>query len=268
MSRSRRTERAERRSRARQAAGDRPPAESRRAAADTRRATIPATRGRAPARRWIVLVLVIVAAAAAIAIVARGMPSGTTAVAPATSGPSSSPRPESTVSLDPATSVSGLVEGPALAPFEAGAPDATVGQPIPGISGAGFDGQPIAVRPDDGRPKIVIFLTHWCSHCQAEVPRIQSWLDAEGAPSTVDLYAVSSFATPERPNYPPDAWLQREHWSVPTIVDDGGSSVAHAYGLNAFPYWVFVRADGTVARRASGELTIEDLERTIDQLVG
>jgi hypothetical protein len=100
------------------------------------------------------------------------------------------------------------------------------------------------------------------------VPRVQSWLDGGGGPSTVDLYAVSTFANPERPNHPPDAWLARERWTVPTAVDDGASSIARAFGLNAFPYWVFVRADGTVAARASGELSIEQLGQAIAGLGG
>ena len=38
----------------------------------------------------------------------------------------------------------------------------------------------------DGRPKIVVFLAHWCPHCQAEVPRLVDWFGENGVPDDVD----------------------------------------------------------------------------------
>ena len=48
-------------------------------------------------------------------------------------------------------------------------------------------------------------------------------------------------------------------------MDETGS-VGDAYGLPAFPYWVFVNADGTVAGRLTGELTTDQLEQIIGSL--
>ena len=89
-----------------------------------------------------------------------------------------------------------------------------------------------------------------------------SWLDAKGMPAGVDLISVATAIDPNRPNYPPDAWLAREHWSVPVIVDADGR-IATRYGLTAFPFWVAVRADGTVAQRLTGELTPEQLDALV-----
>ena len=71
---------------------------------------------------------------------------------------------------------------------------------------------------------------------------------------------------PSRPNFPPDAWLDREGWTLPVIVDTD-DSIAATYGLTAYPFWVFVGADGTVIRRAAGEMSITDLEATLGSLV-
>ena len=107
--------------------------------------------------------------------------------------------------------------------------------------------------------------TYRCPHCQAEVPVVQDWVNGGGLPDDIQLISVSTAIDPNRPNYPPDAWLEREGWTAPVIVDESGA-VADAYGLSAFPFWVFVNADGTVAGRMSGELTVPQLEQIIGVL--
>lgn len=147
------------------------------------------------------------------------------------------------------------------------ASDPAVGAPIPELRGKAFGGNEVAITRD-GRAKVVIFVAHWCPHCQNEVPVVARWLDAGNKPDSVDVYAVSTAATPDRPNWPPSAWLQREHWPVPTLADDRRSQAAAAYGLNAFPYFVFVKADGTVAARTTGELPVDELEQLVQALAG
>jgi thiol-disulfide isomerase/thioredoxin len=156
------------------------------------------------------------------------------------------------------------ITGDALPAYASGSSDAAVGMSAPVISGASFDGRPAAIAAD-GRPKVVLFLAHWCEHCQAEVPLVQEWIDGGGLPGDVDIVSVATSIDPSYPNYPPDAWLEREGWTVPVIVDPT-NSVAASYGLSAFPFWTFIRADGTVGGRLSGELSIRDLETIIDGL--
>jgi thiol-disulfide isomerase/thioredoxin len=138
------------------------------------------------------------------------------------------------------------------------AEDPAVGRAIPLVAGSSFDGVPVQIEAD-GRPKILLFLAHWCSHCQAEVPVVQRWLDAGRLPVAVDLISIATSIDPTRPNYPPDAWLARQHWTAPVIVDPR-EDVAARYGLGAFPYWVAVAADGTVTQRLTGELTEGQLD--------
>jgi thiol-disulfide isomerase/thioredoxin len=144
-----------------------------------------------------------------------------------------------------------------------GGSDPTVGTAAPEISGEDFGGNPISIEADR-RPKAIIFLAHWCSHCQAEVPVIQEWLDAQGAPADVDLYSVATAIDPTQPNYPPDAWLEREGWTPPVLVDDQAETAGQAFGVSGFPFFVFVDAEGNVTARATGELPIADLEAYLD----
>ena len=168
--------------------------------------------------------------------------------------------PSDTVSIDSQTGEV-RVAGAALTPYSPGTTDASVGRPIPELRGYSFDNQPITVTPA-GDAKIVIFVAHWCNHCQAEVPRIVDWLAAGRLPG-VQLVAVSSGVDANAPNYPPSEWLEREDWAIPTITDDIDGTAAQAFGLTGYPYFVAVRADGTVAVRASGEQPLEQLQAMI-----
>ena len=143
------------------------------------------------------------------------------------------------------------------------AADPAVGTRAPTISGQTFDGSPVSIS-NDARPKVVVFLAHWCSHCQAEVPRLQSWFGQNGMPSDVEVVAVATGTSPERGNYPPGDWLRGEGWSVPTILDDAQNGAAQAYGLTSFPFFVVLDADGKVVVRASGELDESSWERLLE----
>jgi cytochrome c biogenesis protein CcmG/thiol:disulfide interchange protein DsbE len=135
-----------------------------------------------------------------------------------------------------------------------GGSDSGVGEAIPTIEGESFDGSAITIAPGGGKGQVIMGVAHWCPHCQAEVPRIQEWLDEDGMPTDVNLVAVATANDPSRVNYPAGDWLRKEGWSVPTIVDDEEGTAAKAIGLSAFPFFVVVDADGKVVLRTSGEL--------------
>jgi len=169
-------------------------------------------------------------------------------------------------SSEPIGSEFGTVEvtGDDLAPFGADGADPAVGVQAPELTGADFDGSAVAVE-HDGQPRAVIFLAHWCPHCQAEVPRVQAWLASGGGVEGVDLVSVATSMNSAQPNFPPSEWLEREGWSVPVILDDKDSSAYRAYGAGGFPYYVFLDKDGNVVRRSSGELDIATLEAYLQE---
>lgn len=151
------------------------------------------------------------------------------------------------------------VVGSSLPPLRAGSADTAVGMKVPEVRGVNFDGNPISIV-DDGRAKAIVLLAHWCPHCQREVSSVAPWLERSGGVEGVDVYAVSTLANTRQPNWPPSAWLEREHWPTPVVVDDAENSVADSFGLVGTPMWVFVRPDGTVARRVSGAMGVEVLQ--------
>jgi cytochrome c biogenesis protein CcmG/thiol:disulfide interchange protein DsbE len=156
------------------------------------------------------------------------------------------------------------VTGAPLPSFPDSTRDPAVGMPAPDVRGSTFAGRPMAIV-HDARPKLVMFVAHWCPHCQREVPLLASWLRSNGMPQGVDLYTVATGTTPDRPNYPPSAWLQREGWTVPTMADDDNDRAAAAFGISAYPFFVAVDGSGKVVARTSGELSISKFQTLLDQ---
>jgi thiol-disulfide isomerase/thioredoxin len=160
---------------------------------------------------------------------------------------------------DEPTSVPGLpqtqpveVTGTALSEFVPDAPDSAVGTVAPTLSGSGFDGSPIVVKP--GRPTLVIFLAHWCSHCRREVPLLTQWQTNGGVPDGVDVIGVATGTSTSAPNYPPSQWLADENFPFPVMADNDAFAAATAYGVSGYPYFVILDSNGEVVQRASGEI--------------
>ena len=147
------------------------------------------------------------------------------------------------------------VSGAALPEYEpGGGADPAVGQTIPEVTGQSFDGSPVEIR-NDGRAKLIVFVAHWCPHCQKEIPLLADYLDSNSLPGGVDLYTVSTGVGSNKPNYPPSAWLEKEGWTVKTLADSEDGKAAEAFGLSAYPYFVAADASGKVMVRTSGEIS-------------
>jgi thiol-disulfide isomerase/thioredoxin len=145
--------------------------------------------------------------------------------------------------------------------------DPALGMVAPTVAGSDFDGSPAGITPGDG-PQLVIFLAHWCPHCQAEVPVISPYLASDQVPDGLTSVAVSTAVNSSRDNYPPSEWLEEEGWPTPVIRDDGDSTVAKAYGLSAYPYFVVLDEEGAVAGRTSGEMPVEQFDAFLRTSLG
>lgn len=150
------------------------------------------------------------------------------------------------------------ITGESLVRFTSPDNDPAVGSPIPEISGADFDGTPVTITRD-GRAKVIMFMAHWCSVCRREVPVIVDWLPGAVIPANVDLVMVSTGVDRTQVNYPPSEWLQKEGWTLPVLLDDAAHRVGAAFGLSAYPYFVFVDSEGNVVARFTGGLPPETL---------
>ncbi len=143
--------------------------------------------------------------------------------------------------------------------------DAAVGTPAPVLVGEGYDGDVINVDATESGPIMLVFLAHWCPHCNAEMPRIQQLVDEGRIPEGVNVIAVSTGLNPSAPNFPPDTWLDDMNWTLPTLVDgidlESDSYIAAtAFGVSGFPLIALIDADGNLAARWTGERSIDEIE--------
>lgn len=201
---------------------------------------------RRPGRAWLWGAVVAVVVAAGVVA----------AVASANDGSGISGHGRSTRTVEVASRVT--VRGAALPTLPDSGSDPAVGRPAPTLVGVTFTGAPLTVT-DTGQPHAVVFVAHWCPHCQAEVPRIVGL--ARSGQITVPVIGVATGTDPAAPNYPPSAWLAREHWPFPVLVDTSRGTAATAFGLPAYPFLVFVDAHGAVAGRITGEIAASDLAK-------
>jgi thiol-disulfide isomerase/thioredoxin len=148
------------------------------------------------------------------------------------------------------------------------ATDPAVGAAIPTLSGTSLlTGGPVTVT-NDGKPKVLLFVAHWCPHCQREVPLLAGDLNKTPLPAGVEMYTISTGVNASAPNYPPSQWLTGVKWPTPVIADDANSSAAQAFGLSAYPYFVFVDAQNHVVARSSGEMPLPDFRTAAGRLSG
>lgn len=154
-----------------------------------------------------------------------------------------------------------IVAGIALVAVAATSDDdggSEVGEPAPALEGTdALTGEALTI-PSEGA-KLVVFLAHWCPHCQAEVPLLVDWIDSGGVPEGVEVYGVATSNDPNADNFPADEWLEREGWAQPTLLDED-DSMAAAYGVEGFPYLAFVDESGEIVETLSGEQPIAEVE--------
>jgi cytochrome c biogenesis protein CcmG/thiol:disulfide interchange protein DsbE len=150
-------------------------------------------------------------------------------------------------------------EGEMLSRLEDPDNDPARGKLAPVVNGFGFDGAPLTITPT-GKPMLVVFLAHWCPHCNAEIPRLIEWKDSGAMPGDLEVIGVSTGARDDAPNWPPSQWVVDKAWPWPVMADSEDQGAALAYGVSGYPGLILLNGDGKVLARRSGEASIEDLK--------
>ena len=209
-----------------------------------------------PAPRQKSMVIIAVAVVAVVALLALVAVVATSSTEESTSGDNGS---AAGVNIRETAPV--VVSGAALLPMPDNGTDLSIGAVAPRVEGLSFTGGGVSILPGSV-PMVVLFVAHWCPHCQKEVPLVGAWAKG-GTRNGVAVRAVSTSTSKDNPNFPPSAWLALENFTIPTLLDDEAGTVANAYGLTNFPFFVALDGSGKVVARTSGEIT----EVEFDQLV-
>ena len=213
---------------------------------------------------------VVVVAAAIVAVSTSGSSPTDTTVAttlPASDSttPGNSPAPDS---VPPAEYQPVRITGNALPPMPEAGVDAGIGAMVPVVNGYNFNGDAVSLDiAASGKPTMVVFLAHWCPHCNREIPRILEWAATNGVPEGLRIVGVATGSRNDYPNWPPSAWLTDMEWRWEKLADTQDGQVFGAYGGTSFPTMVLVGPDGTLKNRFSGEVEIADLDRLVREFV-
>ena len=112
---------------------------------------------------------------------------------------------------------------------------------------------------------MIVFLAHWCPHCNAEVPRLLDWKNSGAVPAELNVIGVATAASASSANYPPAEWFSNKGWEWPVMVDEiagrrRGRQGRRGVRRHGWPYFVIVGADGMVKARVSGEIEVAELQ--------
>ena len=161
------------------------------------------------------------------------------------------------------------VSGKVLEQFDsAKSPDPAVGVVAPVLEGKDFQGNPVVVDATKTGPVMLVFLAHWCPHCNREVPRLNTWKHSGQVPAELHVIGVTTAVSKTSPNYPPAQWISDKGWEWPVLADqstgDGTAGIAAgAMGASGWPYFVIIGKDGKVKVRVSGEVEVADLQKIV-----
>ena len=157
------------------------------------------------------------------------------------------------------------VVGDVLSPLGDGngnpASDAAMGKTAPTLNGYTFAGNPVSITPGaSAQPIMLVFLAHWCPHCNREVPRLIDWQEQGLVPEGLRVIGVTTASRNDQANWPPSDWIEEMKWPFEVFVDSEAGDAANAYGVDGFPFIAMVNAEGKIVGRHSGELELADLD--------
>lgn len=150
------------------------------------------------------------------------------------------------------------VDGDLLAPFTSTDGDPAVGVAAPVVSGESFDGSPIVIGGETDAPTLVVFLAHWCPHCNDEIPVLVGMENDGLMPDGLDVVGVSTAVQADADNFPPSDWIVDNDWPWPVLADDEELAAIASMGGTSFPFAVVLDSDGTVLARRAGGASAED----------
>lgn len=138
--------------------------------------------------------------------------------------------------------------------------DPAIGVVAPDVVGTSFDGTPVTITAD-GTPRVIMFVAHWCPHCQREIPAVKALIDAGDVPEGLEIVVVSTAVREGEPNYPPQTWLEGEGWPGPIMRDSADLETLFAFGAGGFPFSVYLDSEHRVVARSAGELPADILSQ-------
>ena len=161
------------------------------------------------------------------------------------------------------------VAGEALPQLPESGTDPAVGKAAPTLTGYDLFGRPVTIDPgSDGKATMVVFLAHWCPHCNREVPVLNEWKAKNLVPANLRVVGITTASRPDQANWPPSKWIVAMKWPFDQFADSEKQDASAAYGVGGYPFLTFIDAAGNVTSRTSGEVPVEDITKAANAAAG
>lgn len=187
------------------------------------------------------------------------------AVALGTSGGSSDTTTDTVVTVpggvQPAEYQKVSSTGGMLAPLPESGADTETGKSVAVLKGYDLQGRPVTIDPaGEGKATMVVFLAHWCPHCNREIPVLNKWRESGEVPTGLRVVGITTGSKADQANWPPSKWMTAMKWPFEVMADSEAQEAAAAYGVAGYPFIAFVGANGKITARTSGETPVEQLQ--------
>ena len=187
------------------------------------------------------------------------------AVALGTSGGSSDTTTDTVVTVpggvQPAEYQKVSSTGGLLAPLPESGADTETGKSGAVLKGYDLQGRPVTIDPaGEGKATMVVFLAHWCPHCNREIPVLNKWRESGEVPTGLRVVGITTGSKADQANWPPSKWMTAMKWPFEVMADSEAQEAAAAYGVAGYPFIAFVGANGKITARTSGEIPVEQLQ--------
>jgi thiol-disulfide isomerase/thioredoxin len=195
------------------------------------------------------------------------------AVSLGTAGGSTTPSADSAVTVPGGVAAAEFqdvaVTGDALPQLPESGDDPAVGKAAPTLTGYDLAGRPATIDPgSDGKATMLVYLAHWCPHCNYEIPVLNEWKEKGLMPPNLRVVGVTTGSREDQANWPPSKWLVAKKWTFDQFADSEKQEAAAAYGVGGYPFLVFIDAAGNVTSRTSGEVPVEEITTRANAAAG
>ena len=151
--------------------------------------------------------------------------------------------------------------GGLLAPLPESGADTETGKSVAVLKGYDLQGRPVTIDPaGEGKATMVVFLAHWCPHCNREIPVLNKWSESGEVPNGLRVIGITTGSKADQANWPPSKWMTAMKWPFEVMADSEAQEAAAAYGVAGYPFIAFVGANGKITARTSGEVPVEQIQ--------
>ncbi|MCG0279029.1 MAG: TlpA family protein disulfide reductase [Thermanaeromonas sp.] len=137
-----------------------------------------------------------------------------------------------------------------------------VGYLAPDFTLPDMQGRTVALSQLKGKPVFLNFWATWCPPCRAEMPEIQEFF--EKYRGEVEVLAVNLISS-ERSLEEVKKFLQTNGYTFPVVLDTEDVATK-LYLVRAIPTSYLVDAQGVIRLKYTGPLTLELLERALEEV--